>query len=268
MHTYVPFGCTVVSRPIPLSISTARRPGQNGWANSTCTARASKNVLPGRRVLSITWSEITRSRGAIASWRLPVAPLARMCVTPSFFRAKMFARYGTRDGLKRWPGPWRARIATRWPPTSDRRIGPDGLPNGVSTSTRSPCAPSVNASPMPVPPMSPTSVWLTHGLLSLAKLSPYATRRRRGGQGIARCCKKTGSAGRSGPALPSSHPSIGGRKSLSARRYLVSSHKPLSACFRRVPVTAFRHRRARLCEPGAGGGLPISSSLPSVDEDH
>ena len=79
----------------------------------------------------MTWSQITRSRGAIDSRRMPVAPEARMCVTPSFFRAKMLARYGTSDGLNWCDRPCRARTAVGWPPTSVIRMGEEGLPNGV-----------------------------------------------------------------------------------------------------------------------------------------
>src|SRR5262249_43255415 len=67
----------------------------------------------------------------------------------------MFARYGTCDGFSKCPLPCRESAATRWSPTLVRNTGPDGLPNGVSTSTASPPS-APNASPSPEPPMMPT----------------------------------------------------------------------------------------------------------------
>ena len=49
-----------------------------------------------------------------------------MCVTPSDLSAQMFARYGTVDGLRRCPSPWRERSATRCPSSSASVIGPEG----------------------------------------------------------------------------------------------------------------------------------------------
>src|SRR5687768_11962483 len=69
----------------------------------------------------------------------------------------MFARYGTREGLSRWPGPWRERRKTVTPSHVVSMIASLGRPKGVSTSCRrvpSPCAPS--ASPSPDPPIKPT----------------------------------------------------------------------------------------------------------------
>ena len=57
-----------------------------------------------------------------------------MRVTPSFFMAKMLARYGTVDGLKTCPSPWRLRSASRTPSTSVVTMGAEGLPKGVSRS--------------------------------------------------------------------------------------------------------------------------------------
>ena len=56
---------------------------------------------------------------------------ARMCVTPSDFSAQMLARYGTVDGLRRCPSPWRERSATGCPSTSASVIGPEGGRTGV-----------------------------------------------------------------------------------------------------------------------------------------
>ena len=63
---------------------------------------------------------------------------AMMCVQPSCLRAKMFARYGTCDGLSRWPGPWRDRKKTGTPDQLVSTIASLGLPNGVSSSCQRP----------------------------------------------------------------------------------------------------------------------------------
>src|SRR6266568_4060429 len=94
--------------------------------------------------------------GASSSRRLPTAPLARIWVTPSAFIAKMLARYGTCDGLRRCPSPWRESRAAWTPPISVSVMGPEGRPKGVSISRSSPCPRPASASPRPVPPITPT----------------------------------------------------------------------------------------------------------------
>ena len=151
----MPFSCTACPDRFPAATSAARSRGQNGAASSTCTASVSKNVDARRKVLSITWSAMTRSRGAISCFSEPTAALASTCVAPTLLSAQMFARYGTCVGFSRCPFPCLESAATRCPPTWARNTGPDGLPNGVSTSTASPpSAPS--ASPRPLPPTMPS----------------------------------------------------------------------------------------------------------------
>ena len=89
----------------------------------------------------------------VPSRRLPTAPVPRMRVTPSFFRAKRLARYGTREGLCRWPSPCRFRSASGTPSTSVVTIGPDGFPKGCRQVRVSPAPSAPSAFPRPVPPM-------------------------------------------------------------------------------------------------------------------
>ena len=117
--------------PVPAFTSTFRSVVQKGEASSTCTASSSKNVPARRKVRSMTWSGMTSVFGAISSRRLPTAPVARMCVTPSDFSAQMLARYGTCDGLRRCPSPCRARSATVLDPVElGDRDGPGGSAEG------------------------------------------------------------------------------------------------------------------------------------------
>src|SRR5690349_6178301 len=66
----------------------------------------------------------------------------------------MLARKFSSDGSSRWPAPWRARNATRFPRSVPMTYGPDGSPNGVvsETSVRSTTS---AMSYRPLPPMMP-----------------------------------------------------------------------------------------------------------------
>jgi hypothetical protein len=65
---------------------------QNGSANSTWTARSSKNVGSRRKVRSMIWSGTTSSPGRISSRSEPAADVAITWVTPTAFSAKTLAR--------------------------------------------------------------------------------------------------------------------------------------------------------------------------------
>src|SRR6266568_4385398 len=78
-----------------------------------------------------------------------------MCVTPSDLSAQTFARYGTVEGLRTCPSPCREMSARGCPSSSERVIGPEGAPKGVSTRRTSPPPSAPSASPSPVPPITP-----------------------------------------------------------------------------------------------------------------
>src|SRR5258706_8652967 len=97
---------------------------------------------------------MTMSAGLYASLRLPTALAERMYSTPSVLSPKMFALKFSSDGEIRWPAPWRARNATRFPQSVPSTYGPDGSPNGVVTFTSSrSVTPAISY--RPEPPMMP-----------------------------------------------------------------------------------------------------------------
>lgn len=102
------------------------------WATTPFSSPSPKKLallIP--LVLSMTWEGTTKSFGLISSLKEPTAEKAKIPLTPRYFRAEMFARDGTEDGVIEWDLPWRARKAT-WTPLEvfPIEIGEDGGPHG------------------------------------------------------------------------------------------------------------------------------------------
>src|SRR4051812_40644542 len=82
----------------------------------------------------------------------------------------MFARKFSSDGRIRWPAPWRARKATRFPRSVPITYAPDGSPNGVDTLFSSRSVSSA-MSYKPLPPMIPISIAIVSLLISRTLLA-------------------------------------------------------------------------------------------------
>jgi hypothetical protein len=119
------------------SSSHAVRRSENGSPNAACaTTDVPSKKLTGRTpfVRSITCAASAKSPGAISSRSEPTAEKARITRAPSDFSAATFARAGTAEGAMVWPGPCRARKATRVPDGSAQMVmGDEGSPHGCGT---------------------------------------------------------------------------------------------------------------------------------------
>src|SRR4029079_461303 len=159
-------------------------------------------------VRSANWSQTTLAPMSKAKESAPATTGARIRRTPSSRSAQTFARLGILGGEIPPSSPRRERYATRFPPTSPTRIGEEGKPYGVSTSTSSPPSSGEVSVMLPITPISAsaTAVLLVTPCRSVRRVRGADNRnRRRGNVGSAR-----------GGGAPRLVPGVGSRSPLAA----------------------------------------------------